>query len=195
VAQQLKQLFPALFGGAPPKPIKLRIQLDIQARAPGQFTKQALSAFFRRHTGSSAYLQAVASGTQRFDLDGQPQGEISDEHRQVAAAELARRRANHQAAQDASRAEAALMEQQRRNRSGLLYDYERTTLTRANFCVLKGVADAELDSLLAIAREEAAQAAAQATQRRGPELRDFRDRRGPARPAPRPNHPGGRQGR
>jgi hypothetical protein len=34
---RLKALFPALFAGAP-KPLKLRIQLDIQARAPGSFS-------------------------------------------------------------------------------------------------------------------------------------------------------------
>jgi len=155
-AQQLKQRFPALFSGAP-KPIKLRVQVDIQARAPGVFSKNVLSAFFRRYTGSTSYLQAVAQGQQRFDLDGQPQGDISDEHRQIAVAELARRRANHVAQRTAEREHGALLEQQRRNRAGLLHDYERTTLTRANFCVLKGVVEAELDGLLAIAREEAAQ--------------------------------------
>ena len=146
---QLKQLFPALFVGAP-KPLKLRIQLDIQQRAPGRFTKQALSAFFRRYTGSTSYLLAVANGKQRYDLDGQPAGEIADEHRQVARDELARRRANHEQRR-------ALEDQQRYNRAGLLHDYERTTLTRANFCVLKQVAEEELDGLLALAREEAAQ--------------------------------------
>jgi ProP effector len=148
-AQRLKEISPALFGGAP-KPLKLRIQVDIQQRAPGVFTKSALSAFFRRHTGSTAYLLAVANGQQRFDLDGQPAGEIADEHRKAARDELARRRANHEGRR-------ALEAQQRHNRAGLLYDWERTTLTRANFCALKQVAEAELDGLLAIAREEAAQ--------------------------------------
>ena len=41
-AQQLAERFPALFAGKP-KPLKLRIQADIQERAPGVFTKQALS--------------------------------------------------------------------------------------------------------------------------------------------------------
>ncbi len=145
-AQQLRQRFPALFVGGP-KPLKLRIQVDIQERAPGVFTKQALSAFFRRHTGSTAYLIAVSKATQRFDLDGQPSGELSAEHRQVALDELARRRANQQ-----SRLE--LEEQQRRNRAGLLHDFQTTTLTKANFCALKGVPVDELDGLLAIARAE-----------------------------------------
>ena len=165
-ALRLKQLFPALFVGAP-KPLKLRIQVDIQERAPVTFTKQALSAFFRRYTGSTSYLQAVANGRQRFDLDGQPCGEIADEHRQAARDELVRRRANHEERR-------ALEDQQRRNRAGLLHDYERTTLTRANFCALKQVAEEELDGLLAIARDEAAQhhGAAQ----RGPEQRGLGQR-------------------
>jgi hypothetical protein len=156
-AQQLKQLFPALFSG-PAKPLKLRIQVDIQERAPGQFSKQALSAFFRRHTGSTSYLMAVAKSATRFDLDGQPAGEISEEHRKVAQDELARRRAN----QDSRR---ELEEQQRRNRAGLLHDFQITTLTRANFCALKGVPVEELDGLLEIARAEAEERARQAPQR------------------------------
>ena len=118
-AQQLKQSFPALFAGAV-KPIKLRIQVDIQQRAPGKFSKQALSTFFRRHTGSTSYLLAVTKAPHRFDLDGQPAGEITAEHRQVAQDELARRRENQQSRRE-------LEEQQRRNRAGLLHDYQTTT--------------------------------------------------------------------
>ena len=147
VAQRLKQLFPALFAGAA-KPLKLRIQVDIQERAPGTFGKQALSAFFRRHTGSTSYLIAVGKAASRFDLDGQPAGEITPEHRQVALDELARRRGNEDSRRE-------LEEQQRRNRAGLLHDFKVTTLTKANFCALKGVPVDDLDGLLVIARGEA----------------------------------------
>lgn len=153
--QRLKQLFPALFGGAV-KPLKLRIQVDIQERAPGTFTKQTLSAFFRRHTGATSYLIAMTKAPNRFDLDGQPAGEITDEHRKVAADELARRRSN----QDERR---QLEEQQRRNRAGLLHDFQITTLTKANFCALKGVPVDELDGLLEIARGEAEERTRQAS--------------------------------
>jgi ProP effector len=146
-AHELKQRFPALFAGAV-KPLKLRIQIDIQERAPGVFTKQELSAFFRRHTGSTSYLIAVSKAPQRIDLDGQPSGEVSAEHRQGALDELARRRASHE-----ERIE--LEAQQRRNRAGLLHDYQTTTLTPANFCALKGVALEELEGLLTLARTEA----------------------------------------
>ena len=148
-ARELKQRFPALFGESP-KPIKLRIQADIQERAPGVFTKKALSIFLHRHTGSTAYLVALSRATQRFDLDGQPAGELAAEHRQAAGEELKRRRAVHEERR-------ALEEAQRHNRAQLLRDFDRTTLTRANFCALKGVADADLDGLLEIARQEAAE--------------------------------------
>lgn len=183
-AQQLKQLWPALFVGAP-KPLKLRIQLDIQQRAAGTFTKQALSAFFRRYTGSTSYLLAIANGSERFDLDGQPAGPIADEHRQAARDELGRRRANHEARRD-------LEEQQRRNRAGLLHDFERTTLTRANFCALKQVDEAELDGLLEIARQEAAQyrgAEPQRPRRQEPQNPAERPHIDPRRPRPPDSRP------
>ena len=146
-AQRLMERFPALFA-SPPKPLKLRIQADIQEQAPGVFTKQELSTFLRRYTGTTAYLAAVAKGTVRFGLDGEPSGELSEEHRRIAAEELARRRALRE---DRQRLEA----QQRRNRATLLHDHERTTLTAANFCALKGIPVEELEGLLAIARSEA----------------------------------------
>lgn len=144
----LAERFPALFGG-PAKPLKLRIQTDIQARAPGLFSKQTLSAFFRRHTGSNAYLSAMARGKQRFDLDGVPSGELAEEHRKAAADELTRRRTS----QDARRAEE---EAGLRQRANLLRDFETTTLTQANFCGLKGITPAELEAQLVQARREAA---------------------------------------
>ena len=162
-AEQLKQRFPALFG-AGYKPLKLRIQADIQERAPGVFGKAALSAFFRRYTGSTGYLLAMTRSPHRFDLDGQPAGEISEEHKQAAAEELARRRTAHQA-------KLEQVDEARRNRAALLRDFEQTTLTPANFCALKGIAPQALDALLATARREAQERAQQRAHdpgRRGP---------------------------
>jgi ProP effector len=148
-AEQLRQRFPALFGG-PVKPLKLRIQADVQQRAPGVYGRRVLSAFFSRHTGSTAYLLAVTKAPHRFDLDGKPSGEVSEEHRRAASEELARRRAMHAAKLDQA-------EEGRRYRAALLHDFERTTLTPANFCALKGIAPEALDPLLATARREAAE--------------------------------------
>jgi ProP effector len=175
--QQLAEMFPALFTGSP-KPLKLRIQTDIQERAPGVFSKQALSAFFRRYTTTTPYLIAVSKAKNRFDLDGEPAGELSEEHRQIAATELARRRQ----IRDARR---QLEEAQRRNRATLLHDFERTTLTPANFCALKGIAVEQLDGFLALAREEAQERARNAP----PPNRDR-----PAGPSgPRPPRPADRR--
>ncbi len=171
-ARELAERFPALFAGKP-KPLKLRIQADIQERAPGVFTRQALSAFLRRHTGSTAYLIALTTLGQRFDLDGQPAGELSQEHRQAAVDELARRRALH-----AQRREEE--QQARRQRANLLRDFETTRLTPANFCALKGIAPESLEALLAVAREEAAQQ---------PPRPPAPGRRGPPRGGPRPDRP------
>jgi sRNA-binding protein len=153
-AARLAALFPALFKGQP-KPLKLRIQADIQQRAPGVFTRRTLSAFLHRHTTTTAYLIALSQAKERFDLDGAPAGELADEHRQAAVAELARRRAVHE---ERHAAENAAPDQARRERALLLRAFETSTLTRANFCALKRIDEAELDALLATARQEAVQA-------------------------------------
>ena len=162
-AARLAELFPALFATAAPQPLKLRIQADIQQRAPGIFTKKSLSVFLHRHTTTTAYLRAVVNAPQRIELDGQPAGEIADEHRQAAAAELERRRALHddrraaeretqRKAFEASRVAREADDAQRRERAVLLRAFETSTLTRANFCALKGLTEAQLEGLLAQAR-------------------------------------------
>ena len=161
-ADQLREHFPALFGGSF-KPLKLHIQTDIQQRAPGVFTKQALTGFLRRYTGSTGYLIALTRSPHRYDLDGQPAGEVSEAHREAATEELARRRAQQQAKREQA-------EEGRRTRATLLRDFERTTLTPANFCALKGIDPQSLDTLLATARRE-----------REERPRDMPPRPGPAR--------------
>lgn len=153
-AAKLKALFPALFGGNAFKPLKLRVQADIQERAPGVFTKTQLSAFLRRHTGNTGYLIALGKATHRYDLDGQPASELTDEHRLAAREELTRRRGLQQERVGLEQERIELEQQQRHNRAGLLHDFEITTLTLPNFCALKGVTAEELPGLLDIARAE-----------------------------------------
>lgn len=148
-AAELKQRFPALFGGEP-KPLKLRIQTDIQERAPGVFTKTALSGFFRRYTHATAYLIAVTKAQSRFDLDGNPAGELSEEHRQIAETELARRRA---IVKERREAEA----QARRERAQLLADVEAGKVTTEAYCAEKGMTAEAFEALLVQARKEAAE--------------------------------------
>ncbi len=256
-AAALAHHFPALFGAGRALPIKLRIQTDIQQRVPGVFSRKSLSIFLHRHTTSTPYIKALLNSPHRFDLDGQPAGEVAEEHRAAATEELARRQAIVQArraaerdaqrlaqrqaqadmraaapgapdgaptaeaapvgprperpprpgqarpdarrpqrpqrpaqgrppqrpAQDrparppapqqphnarpepasepvAEQAAVALTPEQaadneaRRSRATLLRTYETTTLTRANFCALKGMAEPALEALLVQARAE-----------------------------------------
>lgn len=203
-AARLAELFPALFGAGRALPIKLRVQADIQQRAPGLFTRKSLSPFLHRYTTSTAYLKALVNSTHRFDLDGAAAGEIDDVHRQAAAAELERRRglfeakrvAERAAANEArKRAEAAARQQHaaedqaRRDRAALLRTFESSTLTRANFCALKGIAEAELDGQLHQAwleREQRAQEMRPAPEHRPQAFEERRpDERPDRRPGPR----------
>lgn len=294
-AALLAEHFPALFGG-PPRPLKLRIQADIQARAPGLFTRKALSVFLHRHTTSNAYLNALVKAPQRVDLDGADAGEIAAEHRSAASEELARRRAVHEtrrrearlAGQAAARSGAGTgadagagpvpreargdrppgrqenrapkgrpnaggpslpgpnaaplarsgaergearrpapaaahlprtdtapaatavaapvppavgappappppppMSEAERERAALLRAYEGSTLTRANFCVLKRIDEASLEAQLALARQERAQRPVPArpeAQRNDRAGGRHDEPRGPRRP--RPSAPG-----
>ncbi len=168
-AARMAELFPALFSPGGARPLKLRIQPDIQQRAPGVFSRKALSIFLHRHTTSTAYLKALVNSPHRFDLDGNPAGEVLDEHREAARTELERRRALHdarraaereaqRAAHEEARRAGAAEADARRRRAELLRAFEASTLTPANFCALKGIAAGELDPLLALARTERASA-------------------------------------
>ena len=202
-ARKLAELFPALFAGGA-KPLKLKIQADIQQRAPGAFSRKALSIFLHRHTTSTAYLRALAQQPTRLDLDGQPAGEIADEHRSAAAAELERRRGIVEAKRDAERRQQREAEgqarvaqaAQRRERAALLRAFETTTLTRPNFCALKGLSEAQLDEQLALARQEAAERARWLAEHPEQARQEGRPRPegAPARREREPGRPGGRGG-
>jgi sRNA-binding protein len=194
---RLAELFPALFGPeGPPKPLKLKIQADIQARAPGVFTRKALGVFFSRYTTGNAYLKGLLNAPHRYDLDGQPAGEIAEEHKAAATEELARRRgiaeqkraaerearraeekaafkARQKAERDAQKTQV-VEDQARRDRAFLLRAFETSSLTKANFCALKGVSETELDAQLELARKERAER---------PPMPPRQDR-----PGPRPDH-------
>ncbi len=194
-AAKLGELFPAVFTPHSPKPLKLRIQADLQQRAPGVFTRKVLSAFLHRHTTSTAYLKALAHSPHRFDLDGAPAGDVADEHRDAALAELQRRRSLHderraaereaqraaeRAAQQEARRTQVAQDEARRELLGLLRAYESSTLTKQNFCALKGLSEAELEARLAEARKLPAPPAPQAwhgderADRRGDRRSDMR---------------------
>ena len=110
----------------------------------------AVGQIFFQDNWITGYLIALTRAKTRFDLDGQPAGELSDEHRNAAQEELTRRRG----ITEARRAEE---DRGRQERAQLLRDFSRTTLTPANFCALKGLTQEQLDAQLKLAREEEAQ--------------------------------------
>lgn len=89
--QRLWELHPRLFG-ARFRPLKLGIFEDLMARHPDQFKKEELKQALGQHVRSTRYLEAVAEGDRRHDLDGDPVDEVAPEHVQHAILEVLRRR-------------------------------------------------------------------------------------------------------
>ncbi|MDI3490473.1 MAG: ProQ/FINO family protein [Thauera propionica] len=72
------------------KPLALKIDASIAERMP-EIDRKSLRAALRMHTASTRYLKAVERSQQRFDLDGQPAGEVTEEQRTHAATTLKER--------------------------------------------------------------------------------------------------------
>ncbi|MGP1629104.1 MAG: ProQ/FINO family protein [Giesbergeria sp.] len=89
--EQLAGLYPALFG-AVFRPLKRGIFQDLMAAHPEAFEKEALKQALAIHTRSTRYLQAVASGQQRHDLQGEPVEAMAPEHVHHALVEVYKRR-------------------------------------------------------------------------------------------------------
>jgi hypothetical protein len=91
VLDRLAQFHPQLFG-ARFLPLKLGIFEDLVAAHPDTFTRQELKAALGVHARSTRYLEAVASGSARHNLQGEPAGEVAPEHVHHAIMEVFRRR-------------------------------------------------------------------------------------------------------
>ncbi|MFN4030209.1 MAG: ProQ/FINO family protein [Acidovorax temperans] len=93
VLEQLADLYPHLFG-AVFRPLKRGIFQDLLAAHPDAFEREALKVALGIHTRSTRYLQAVAAGEKRHDLQGQPVEAMAPEHVHHALLEVYRRRKN-----------------------------------------------------------------------------------------------------
>jgi ProP effector len=91
VLERLFQLYPKLFG-ARFLPLKLGVFHDLLAAHPDAFNKDELKAALGVHARSTRYLEAVASGAKRHDLNGEPVEDVAPEHVQHAIMEVFRRR-------------------------------------------------------------------------------------------------------
>ncbi len=89
--EKLAELYPQLFG-AVFLPLKRGIFQDLLAAHPEAFEREALKLALGIHTRSTRYLQCVAAGQQRHDLQGQPVEAMAPEHVHQALLEVHRRR-------------------------------------------------------------------------------------------------------
>jgi ProP effector len=93
VLEKLFTLYPHLFG-ADFLPLKLGIYQELLAKHPEDFPRDALKAALGVHTRSTRYLQCVAAGKPRHDLDGNAGDPVTPEHIYFALLEIFRRRQN-----------------------------------------------------------------------------------------------------
>ena len=88
----LFELYPKLFG-ARFLPLKVGVYDELMAAHPDRFSAEDLKGALQQHTRSNRYLEAVASGLERHDLQGQPVEPVAPEHVHHAIVELYRRKA------------------------------------------------------------------------------------------------------
>jgi ProP effector len=91
VLEKLFELYPHLFG-AEFLPLKLGIFQELLALHPEQFQRDSLKLALGLHTRSTRYLQSVAAGKPRHDLQGAAVEPVAPEHIHFALLELFRRR-------------------------------------------------------------------------------------------------------
>lgn len=91
VLERLFELYPKLFG---PRflPLKLGVYQELLALHPDEFKKEDLKIAMGLHARSTRYLEAVASGAQRHDLNGEPVEPVAPEHVHHAILEVFKRR-------------------------------------------------------------------------------------------------------
>ena len=91
VLQKLFELHPQLFG-AQFRPLKIGVFEELMTRHPEAFKREDLKVALGLHARSTAYLESVASGLQRHDLDGNAVAPVAPEHVHHAILEAFRRR-------------------------------------------------------------------------------------------------------
>ncbi len=110
----LAERFPQCFSAeGEARPLKIGIFQDLVARVEGemQLSKTQLRSALRLYTSSWRYLYGVKAGAIRVDLDGNPCGELEEQHVEHARKQLEEAKARVQAqraSQQAKKREAAV---------------------------------------------------------------------------------------
>ncbi|NML42280.1 prop effector [Ramlibacter sp. G-1-2-2] len=105
--EKLFELYPRLFG-ARFLPLKIGVFEDLVAAHPEALPAADLKVAIGLHTRSTRYIEAVASGLGRHDLQGKPTEPVAPEHVHHAILEVYRRRSGRAPEQARERAVAQL---------------------------------------------------------------------------------------
>ncbi len=76
VEEVLRGLCPAAFCD-PPRPLRIGVFIDLCELLRGEFDGSIIGSFLHAWTRRPAYLDAIARGGPRFDLDGHPVGMVT----------------------------------------------------------------------------------------------------------------------
>lgn len=136
VLEKLFELYPHLFGQRF-LPLKLGIFQELLAAHPTEFKRDTLKVALGVHTRSTRYLQSVASGIKRHDLQGQPVEDVAPEHVFLSIIELFHRR-QARSTEDLTP----------RLRSQLLAAYEASGLSRQDYLARVPAPDEKLAVVL-----------------------------------------------
>jgi sRNA-binding protein len=142
VLEQLFKLYPQLFG-AEFLPLKLGIFQELLATHPDDFERNTLKAALGVHTRSTRYLQCVAAGKARHDLQGVAVDAVAPEHVYLAMLELFRRRQSRSA-----------VDLRPKFRTQLTAAFAASGLSRQDYLIRVQSKDAEANSLLEQALDE-----------------------------------------
>ena len=106
------------------KPLAIGIDKQVFAQMP-EVSKKSLRLAMRSHTISTRYLKEMEKATTRFNLDGTPAGEVTDENRKHAAESLRERFKKQAEQRKAAEAEAKAAEQRAKKLSQLAEKFGR----------------------------------------------------------------------
>lgn len=105
-------------------PLAIGIDKQVFAQMP-EVSKKSLRLAMRSHTISTRYLKEMEKANTRFNLDGTPAGEVTDENRKHAAESLRERFKKQAEQRKAAEAEAKAAEQRAKKLSQLAEKFGR----------------------------------------------------------------------
>lgn len=145
VLDRLTALYPALFGDTP-LPLKRGVYEDLLAAHGAELTAEGIKAALALHTRSTRYLNAVAGGRPRHDLQAQVVEPVAPDQRHHAILEVFRRRQGR-----------SPQDQRQQLRQRIVQAFEASGLGQEAYATLVQGRDEALNTLTREALEQAVQ--------------------------------------